>query len=296
VVLQRGGITPTSAQWPHYIAEARGLYAAEALSVDTSQLDPASTINALIGGSVDVSFADATRMVLAIDRGADLVAVGTGQDRTTYMLIAPADIKSIAELKGKKIAAVAAADAYTTVIKQILARGGLDPETDVEFIYGGSSAQRATALTTGAIQAGLVPVPQNQEMLNQGFNSLAFTPDYYPDLTLSTTVVRRSWAQQNGDVVRRYLRAQAAASTWLNDPANRDEAIQILAQATRTSPEASGYAYDQTIVRTLSFPNDACVRRPGMESLLKILSEQGQLTTLTAADADRVIDTEWCPR
>src|SRR5581483_11304342 len=103
---------------------------------------------------------------------------------------------------------------------------------------------------------------------------------------------------------RRYSAAPAAtirsrcgapgASAWLNDPANKAEAILILADATRTSPESSTYAYDQTIVQTNGFPSDACVRQTGFEVLLKIMSAQGQLTTLTPADAGKVLDRQWC--
>jgi len=36
------------------------------------------------------------------------------------------------------------------------------------------------------------------------------------------------------------------------------------------------------------------VRQTGFEVLLKIMSAQGQLTTLTPADAGKVLDRQWC--
>jgi ABC-type nitrate/sulfonate/bicarbonate transport system substrate-binding protein len=291
--IQRATVSVTGAQWPEFVAQDKGFYAREGLTVETLVVDVRTSITSLIGGSFEISFANSTDLVLAINRGANLVAVGSGLDRAPYALITPPAVRTFADLKGRKIGATAPTDAYTTVIRDMLSRNGLDPELDVEFVYGGSSNQRMVALQSGGLDAALILPPQERELSDKGFNALASTLDYYPNLQLSLTAVRRDWAEQNADVLRRYLRAQASASQWLDDPANRAEAIQILSDATKAPPDAAAYTYDQFVTRVRAYPDDGCIQRSGMERLLQVLAATGQIEG--TPPVEKYIDRQWCP-
>ncbi|HLI27132.1 MAG TPA: ABC transporter substrate-binding protein [Chloroflexota bacterium] len=292
-MLRRATVSVTGAQWPEFVAQAKGFYAREGLTIDTLVVDVRALIPSLIGGSFEISFASATDLVLAIDRGANLVAVGSGLDRAPYALITPPTLRTFADLKGKRVGATTPNDAYTVVIRDILSKNGLDPDHDVEFLYGGSSNQRVAALQSGGLDAALVLPPQERELTERGFHALANTLDYYPNLQLSLTAVRRDWAEEHADVLRRYLRAQAAASRWLNDPANRAEAIQILGEATRASPDAAAYTYEVFVTRVRAYPDDGCIQRSGMEGLLQVLARAG-LEEGTPS-VEKYIDRRWCP-
>ena len=124
--------------------------------------------------------------------------------------------------------------------------------------------------------------------------SLAFTPDIIPSLALSVTAVRRDWAQQHPDVVRKYLRAQADAIAWLSVPANKAKAIEILGSATNSTPAEAATAYDYWVGKHVL--GDRCVVSARFDSLLTILQSQNRLTTLKAGDASKLSDTEWCPK
>jgi NitT/TauT family transport system substrate-binding protein len=290
-------VTPsiTAQNWPSFIAAAKGFYDREGISVEMTPIDPTTLLAALIGGSADVALAPAGSLIVGVDKRAQIVAVGAGADRIPYSLMAAPGIKTIKDLKGKKIGAVAPYEAYTIVIKQILRKAGLDPEKDVEFVYGGGQNQRFAALIGGAMQAGLLSPPQDTKAAERGFTALAFTPDYYRFLQLSITTVRRDWAQQHADAVRRYLRSMAEASRWLNDRRNKAEALQILQTATHSTPDEAEAAYQAYVVRVHDFPNNYCVMRPGMEALLTLMHDVNQ-TTATAADVSRYIDDEYCPK
>jgi ABC-type nitrate/sulfonate/bicarbonate transport system substrate-binding protein len=110
----------------------------------------------------------------------------------------------------------------------------------------------------------------------------------------SITLVRRSWATSHSDVLRRYLRAQAEASRWLNDPAHKTEAIAILASALKSTPAESAESYD-AYVHSHFFTNDFCQLRPGMAAVLKMMHDQGR-TQSTAADLAKYVDPQWCPK
>jgi ABC-type nitrate/sulfonate/bicarbonate transport system substrate-binding protein len=280
--------------WPNYVAATQGFYAKEGVEVEDLVTDPNVTVSSLIGGSVELSYADSTQLLLALDKGANLVAVGLGTDRQPYKLMAPAQIKTVADLKGKKIGAASAIDIYTYVLKQILRKAKLDPDKDVEWVVGGGQNQRLSAIIGGAIQAGLFSPPSDARLKDLGFNTLAFTPDYYPNLTLSVTTVRRDWAQQHGDVLRRVLRAQEQAIRWLYNPANKAQALQILVTATGARPSDAADAYDYYIGKHVWV--NACVQRAGLVNVVKIMHETQQLKTIAESDVSKFTDTQWCSK
>lgn len=283
-----------AAFWPNFVATSLGYYAKEGIEVQPVVVDPNVSVATLIGGSAEISYADTTQLLLALEKGANLVAVGLSTDRQPYKLMAAPGIKTIADLQGKKIGAASAIDIYTYVLKQIFIKGGLDPDKDVEWIVGGGQNQRLAAAIGGAVQAGLFSPPSDAKLAGLGFTTLAFTPDYYPNLTLSAETVRRDWAQQNGDTLRHQLAAEAAAVKWLNDPANKAHAIQVLVTAVNASPADAEDAYEAYIGKHAW--TDGCIHQPGMVNVVKIMHITNQLKTITEADVPKFADPQWCSK
>lgn len=294
IVIHEAFPSKNAAFWPNFVATSLGLYAKESIEVQPIIVDPNVSVSTLIGGSAEISYADSTQLLLALEKGANLVAVGLSTDRQPYKLMAAPGIKTIADLKGKKIGAASAIDIYTYVLKQILIKAKLDPEKDVEWVVGGGQNQRLAAAIGGAVQAGLFSPPSDARLTGLGFTTLAFTPDYYPNLTLSAETVRRDWAQQNGNTLRHLLAAEAAAVKWINDPANKAKAIEILAKAVNATPADAEDAYEAYIVKHAW--TDACIHRPGMVNVVKIMHETKQLKTITEADVPKFADPEWCAK
>ena len=286
----------TAVQWPDFVASAVGFNEKEGLIVDITLTQPESMVGALLGGSIDIGLPNATGLALAVDKSANVVAVAVGGDNQPYHLITSPAVKTFKDLKGKTIALADPTDIYTTVIKTILKKNGLNPDTDINFLYGPGQNQRYTAIIGGAIQGGFFSLPADSDLVSRGFNSLAFTPDYYHNLTLSVLAVNRQWAQKNADVLRRFLRARSNAIKWLNVPANKDKAVQILMAQTKLPPAAATASYDYYITKAHVFPTDGCVTRRGLDGDLAILHEQGRLTTLSASDGLKLMDRQWCPK
>jgi ABC-type nitrate/sulfonate/bicarbonate transport system substrate-binding protein len=284
----------TAAFWPNYVASAEGLYAKQNLEVENIATDPNVMISALLGGSAEAAYADSTQLMLALEKGANIVAVGLQTDRNPYKLMAAPGIKTIADLKGKKIGVASAIDIYTYVLKEVLKKGGLDPEKDVEFIVGGGQNQRLAAIQSNAVQAGWFTPPGDARLAAQGYTSLAFAPDYYPNLTLSATSVRKDWAAAHPDAMKRFLRAQSDAVKWLYNPANKARAIQVLVDQVGGTPADATEAYNYYVGKKI-WPENACVQKPGLANVVKILRATGQLKTLGEGDVAKFADAEWCP-
>jgi NitT/TauT family transport system substrate-binding protein len=294
VTITRASMSRTSNEWPLFVAAHKGFFAREKIAVKTSVISPAAITSSLIGGAVEIGFIPAYQLVLSVEKGANVVAIGQGLDPAPYFLMAPAAIKTIADLKGKTVAAATPRDVYTTVLREVLQKGGLNPDKDVKFFYGSNSNQRFAALLGGAASAGLLVPPQTGQLEEKGFHSLAFLPDLYPKLTLSLTAVRRDWAEKNSDVLRRFMRAISAANTWLNNPANRKEAIDILVKENAADEKSAAEAYDLFVVKTANYPNDGCIKTEGMEVLLKMLEQMGDVSG--KPPLTKFVDKQWCPK
>jgi ABC-type nitrate/sulfonate/bicarbonate transport system substrate-binding protein len=274
------------------VAQAQGFYAKENLDVQESILDPNIIVSSLIGGALEVGWADSTQLMIVEEKGSDLVAFGLSTYRQPYKLMSIPSVKTIADLKGRRIGIPSEIDVYTYVIKQILRSGKLDPDKDVEWIIGGNSSRRLAAIVGGAVDAGLFSPPADSRLKSEGYNTLAFTPDIYPNLTLSAETARRDWAEQNAEALRRLTRAQANAAKWLRDPANKARALEILLATTggTTADAEDAYAY----YANTDVWQHTCINRPGLANVVKIMHETGQLTKLTEADVPKFADPKFC--
>jgi hypothetical protein len=90
------------------------------------------------------------------------------------------------------------------------------------------------------------------------------------------------------------MRAISAANIWLNDPANKAEAITILQQRTKANETAAAEAYDVFVVKIKNFPNNGCIQPEGMTNLVSMLGKIGDLTG--NPPVSKFIDTQWCPK
>lgn len=292
-VITRGTVSTTAVEWPDIVARKKGFYEKEGLKVEQALISPTTITPSLIGGTIQIGFLNASSLILADKAGADLVAIGQGADPSPYSLVTARNIKTLGELKGKTISLSEPGDAYAEVTKEILRKAGLDPEKDVNLRYGGNSNQRMAALTAGAVDAVPLVAPQDKMMFARGFNSVAFYPDYYPKLTLSTSAVSRAWATKNPDTVRAFMRAQASAISWLYEPANKEEALKLLMAETKADIDSAQSAFDTYITRLHMFPTGGCVQSEGFEALIKVLRK---VTKNVQPDdpVSRFIDTQWC--
>lgn len=294
-VITRGTVSVTATEWPDIVARKKGFYEKEGLKVEQALISPTTITPSLIGGSIQIGFINASQLVIAVEAGAELVAIGKGSDPSPYSLMAGKEIKTLADLKGKTISLAEQGDAYAEATREILRKAGLDPEKDVNIRYGGNSNQRFAALTAGAVDAVPVVPPQDQILRTQGFNAIAFYPDYFPDLALSLTAVKQSWAKENPEIVKSFMKAQANAIAWLYDPVNKDEAIKLLMADTKSDLESAGQAYEIYLNKLHMWPKNGCVQPKGIETVVAMLSRFNK-SVKAGTPVSKYIDTQWCPK
>ena len=145
--------------------------------------------------------------ILASVRGLPIRTIAVNLDNAPYVLIGR-QIKTVSDLKGKKVAVSSLGGMSTLVVRQIVARSGLEPDRDLILLAVGGSETRSGAMAAGFVDAALVTVPLNYNLERQGYNRLAWGPDFvrYPMNGISGSP---DYFANNRDLVLALLRGVA---------------------------------------------------------------------------------------
>lgn len=238
-----GHINATAFYWDVYAAISRGFMGEQKLEIEPLRIDTASqSVQMVITGAVDILSSNTELALNAIDKGGDLVILANETARVPWSLMARPEIKTIADLKGKIIGVTQLTDASTTMTKLLLQKGGLGAD-DYQVIQVGGTPTRYAALVRGAVQATLLAQPADFKAAANGMRRLGGVQDAF-DGPAIVLVARRSWAQQNSELVVRFLRGAVAGMQWLSDPKNKADAVQILAKRIGVSEAEAVETYD----------------------------------------------------
>jgi len=155
------------------IALDRGYMKDEGIDLKITFIEPTPSIQALMAGSVDFTVAGTSALVVLARSNAPLKVVVAVNDRVHQWLLTKPNIASPKELKGKKIATTGIAAVATFMLKQILAKHGLDGNKDVVYIDPGLGNQ-LTALISGVTDAAVVGPELRYVGLDNGMKDLFY--------------------------------------------------------------------------------------------------------------------------
>jgi NitT/TauT family transport system substrate-binding protein len=236
---------PTAMGWPFEIAVEKGFFAAEGITIDrVAAPSSAAVVLQATAGAIDITVQGAfVDVIRAIEKGAPLAIVRIMVQTPPYELLAKPSIKSLKELKSKTISIGGQKDVTHVYLNRMLEPNGLR-DSDVDLVYAGASSARFTALETGAVDAAMLTSPFNFKAADDGFPVVGRTADYITDLPQGGTTVNRNWAARHADTLRRFLVAFNKGFDWFQDRSNRDEAISIMAVASKQKPEEVAKSYE----------------------------------------------------
>jgi sulfonate transport system substrate-binding protein len=132
-------------------------------------------------------------------------------------------IKTLADLKGKKIA-VQFGSNYHKLALRFLAAQGLDAD-DAELVNLQIS-EAIVALKQGIVDATALIEPTLSRTLNEDSNIVEISTSRGYDKLFILAFVRTEYAKQNPQIVSRYLKAIKRTNDWIAQ--NADEAIRIV--------------------------------------------------------------------
>ena len=269
------GLSAANAQekvWKHGILEAKsdsgfiamvdkgGFAAKRGLKVELLQIKAGSTLmKALIAGEIDSVDMGAAESIVAGARGTGVKIVGCTWHGMPQVVLAKAEIKTPADLKGKTVAISSPGS-----LPDLLFRGMLDaekvPVSEVKFATQGADLDRYKSLVAGITDAAVVSnefvavMPSNVKVLME---ANVVVPKFIR-LCLATT--SKVLAERRDDLVK-FVAAEMDAYKYATT--HRAETIKLAHEMTHAKPDdkRAEFITDQTIASkqidpALSIPAD----------------------------------------
>ena len=160
--------------WPAIVADKKGYFKDEGLDFDfinsgasTRSVQQVAAGSAPIGSSSMVDTHARHRQGRQGSR-----CSSTASRSARHSLIGAKGIKSVAELKGKRVMTGGVGDITNLWWIAMAKANGLDPEKDVELLFSGATSARLAALVAGAVDATMLSTPQSFQAVQNGYADL----------------------------------------------------------------------------------------------------------------------------
>jgi ABC-type nitrate/sulfonate/bicarbonate transport system substrate-binding protein len=236
---------------PSWIADDQGYFKQQGLNVSLTYIAGSTVaLPALASGELGMLHASPATAVQGALKGQDVVIlaqhIGTADNR----LVARGNINTLADLKGKTVAATRPGTVADLTLQELLKRNNLVPNKDVQISFMGDQAAMASALQNGAIQAALVDVPFYLIVVKQGahivYNARDLNFPYPVDGVLST----RKFVKEHPDTVNSFLKAYLQALRF--ERANPQKTQEILGKNSQETDQellSTAYSNEMEILR-----------------------------------------------
>ncbi len=219
---------------PFFLGVDNGFYLDEGLDVTILEGSGSSTTVKLLGnGTNNIGYADSATMMRGVTAGVPVSAVAVIFQSSPMSFIYRADSArptTIDELPGTKVA-ITAGDASLSIFEACLGANDMTME-DIELIQVSNPQAKETAVLEGKADTFLgyfVDQPMRMEKVtgvDMGWTKLV---DICNVNTLSSAiVVNNFWAEENPEIVEKFVRASQRA--WAYTQEHPEEAAEIFAK------------------------------------------------------------------
>jgi ABC-type nitrate/sulfonate/bicarbonate transport system substrate-binding protein len=199
-------LSPTAG--PLWIAYEAGFFKRNNLSAELLYIPGGSTIiQSIISGDVKIANMAPPSAIGAWARGADLALVASGVDQLLETVVTGPNIKTPAELKGRKVGVSRYGSLTDLALREALHHYKLVPDKDVTILQTGGEATRFAALTSGAIDGAMLSGDKKVQAEKMGFHvtiDLSTLPIYYP---VNGVITSKKFIAANREAAKNFLRS-----------------------------------------------------------------------------------------
>jgi NitT/TauT family transport system substrate-binding protein len=226
----------------------QGIFAKYGLEVDTADMaGDARLQQALASGAVDFGLGSGPSMALAAKGGqAIAVAAFAGEPRNLAIIVGPdSAIKSVADLKGKKMGATTKGSLTEWLVQQLSRQQGWGDD-GIRMVELGTFDASLAALRVkevdamvGALEAGYLLEEKGDAKVLTGLEKVA------PKFHTHVVFARADLIKNNPDVVSRFLKGVFASIAFMK--ANKEKTTEIATKILHQSPTVMNRTWDYEI-------------------------------------------------
>jgi NitT/TauT family transport system substrate-binding protein len=224
-----------------FVAKERGFFKDEGLDVELIQMTGTLANLALMSGEVPFTSVPTAAMTANL-RGANLRVLFTTFERPLFWLYSRPQIRDVKDLKNKKVGVGGLNQASYTLLRDLLSTYGFEPGRDYTLIQAGDSAPRFMALTTGFVDATLMPLPWNFSAQEAGMHELVALAKADVVAPTGSIVVREDLLRSEPQMVEQFTRATLKALRYSIE--RRAGAIGALTQSLKIKDDLAAKGYD----------------------------------------------------
>jgi NitT/TauT family transport system substrate-binding protein len=235
------------------LGDKQGFFEEEGIDL---QLEPvgaggAAVIPALLKGEYDVASGGIDGPILAAAKGIDVKILASegapvskghtheaGTERGTSGIVVPADsdIRSFADLSGKRMAAITVSGLQYLCIAGTLEKAGVDPKS--AKVLEVPPPEMLTALESGRVDAATVVEPFLTQAESQGDRNLGDPCiEAMPGAQQAGFYTSGKWAEENAELVAALARALTRSNEYANE--HPDEVRAVIPEYTEIPAEVA---------------------------------------------------------
>jgi NitT/TauT family transport system substrate-binding protein len=216
---------------PIWVTQEAGLFKKHGLNGELIMISGASqSMQAMLANETQVANTSGSAPVQAKIQGADAVIIATSYDLIPYGVVVHKDIRTPADLKGKRIAISRFGGITELAVKLAVEKFGLSPK-DVTMIQAGPDAQRIPAVATGTVAASVLAPPGLFAASAQGLRILADLSDLGVKYPTSSFFVMRNYLVENRASLKKFLMALTEGlHVYVND---KDFSMRVMQKYTK---------------------------------------------------------------
>lgn len=265
-----------------YVGKDGGYYEKYGIDADIFfQGASSEIIQAMLAGDAQLAGIGGPALVSNVIAGGDVIQVAALVKTFTIPIYSQPSIKTLADLKGQKVG-VSRFGAVTHITAlAVLQKAGI--AKDVTIVQTGGVPESAAAVASGAVAAATVLPPQSLMLKDKGFRELVGLKELR-ELNIpfveNGVGVRRSFAQKNPELVKRFLKASLEALKRVFD--DKAYAMKVLGQYTKiTDPKLLEDSYEWAAAAFVRDP------RVPVEAMKALADKMIELKMVDAAAAAR---------
>jgi NitT/TauT family transport system substrate-binding protein len=238
---------------PIWVAGEAQLFQKNGITAEVLYLESALVRTALIAGEIAMGGMSGTTMAAPRLQGADPIIIASFLNSLQYRLVVRPEIKAPSQLKGKRIGVAGFGLGAHRGAQIIIAKLGLNPDTDVVMLQIGGDPTRLSALLSGSIDASVFNPPLYKRAVEAGMRVLANIEEMGFPAQASALVSTERFVRTNPDLTRRAIKSiiqsihlvktnpeltKRAIRKYMRfkDDRDTDEAYQIMRDVTPRKP------------------------------------------------------------
>ena len=219
-----------------WVAQERGLFRKHNIDAEIIVTGQGGTagIAALLANDIQMVSSAGDLLAAAALRGGDTVMVAGVVNKGLQRILTVPDIKTPADLKGKRVGVTRIGAVSHVVLLMMLQRWKMSPN-DVQVMQVGTSPNMLVSLDKKGIEAAVLTIPSMFVGEDRGYRVLldmADTDIFYLHTMIGTT---RNYIKNNRDKVSRFLKGFLEGLAFVKQ--NRKESIEIVKKKLRIGAE-----------------------------------------------------------